>query len=336
MQAFLNLQYPDFQLIFVFDSTSDPAFKETQFLCSQFEKTLSRITVAGPAQGRGQKIHNLLHAVKKVRPEDQVILFGDSDIQPRSDWARALVTNLDDPKIGLTTGFRWYLPVQGGIFSTLRSAWNGGVLAILDPGNAIFAWGGAMACPRHVFEASGIKQIWQGALSDDFTISDAVRSKGYKIRFVPMALSFSFEDCSLTELLRWSHRQLAITRIYNPGLWALAWIGPTFFVSSITLGFYRATLAPDNQQGSFGIFSLTLVIVFLSAFQQTLRRAAISQIFPEYRSQLDPRLGLFDLLSGFLASLVTLTGLARSIFTRVIEWRGILYRMDSPRKTTIL
>lgn len=335
MRAFLNLQYPNFQLIFVFDSPSDPAFEEVRSLCSQFERTLCRIMVAGPAQGRGQKVHNLLHAVKKVRPEDEIILFGDSDIRPRSDWAKALVINLDDPKIGLTTGFRWYLPVQGGIFSKLRSAWNGGVLAILNPDNAIFAWGGAMACPRHVFERSGIEQIWQRALSDDFTISGAVRSKGYKIRFVPMALSFSFEDCGLRELWRWSHRQIAITRIYNPSLWVLSWIGPTFFVASITLGFYRATFAPD-QQGSFVALSLILIIVCLSAFQITLRRAAISHLFPEYRSQLDPHLSLFDLFSGFFASLLTLIGLARSICTRVIEWRGLLYRMDSSRKTTIL
>ena len=335
MRAFLNLQYPNFQLIFVFENTSDPAFEEVQSLCSQFKRSLCITTIAGPAQGRGQKVHNLLHALKRVRPEDKIILFGDSDIRPRSDWARALVINLDDPKIGLTTGFRWYLPVQGGIFSKLRSAWNGGVLSILDPDNAIFAWGGAMACPLHVLGASEMKKIWEGALSDDFTISDAVRSKGYKIRFVPLALSFSFEDCSFRELWRWSHRQISITRIYNPSLWALSWIGPIFFVSSIILGLYRSTLAPD-QQGSSGILSLTLIIVCLSAFQITLRRAAISHLFPEYRSQLDPHLGLFDLFSGFFASLLTLIGLARSICTRVIEWRGILYRMDSSRKTTIL
>lgn len=34
-------------------------------------------------------------------------------------------------------------------------------------------------------------------------------------------LSFTHENCTLRELLEWSHRQIAITRVYDPALWRL-------------------------------------------------------------------------------------------------------------------
>ncbi len=40
------------------------------------------IVIAGPTEKCAQKVHNLVAALKTLRPDDQVIVFADADIVP--------------------------------------------------------------------------------------------------------------------------------------------------------------------------------------------------------------------------------------------------------------
>src|SRR5690606_23129930 len=108
---------------------------------ARFPGVCSQILLAGACSERSQKVHNLLCALRSVRPSDEVLAFGDSDIRPHENWLSQLIEPLSLPDVGASTGFRWYLPRKGNRASRLRSAWNAGILSLLSTDDSPFAWG---------------------------------------------------------------------------------------------------------------------------------------------------------------------------------------------------
>ncbi len=335
IRAFCSQDHEDFQLLFVTSDAEDPSALFLAGACPE----RSRLIFAGQAKGRGQKVHNLRFAVKSMRAEDEVIVFGDSDIRPHPQWLCDLVATLANPEAGLATGFRWYLPQKGNFASRLRSVWNAGIVSLLGPGDNFFAWGGAMAIRRGVFDSCRVDSYWESALSDDFAISRAVHEHGKRILFQPRALSFSHEDCTLREFLDWSFRQMAITRVYHPRLWALSFVGQSLNVGALWGGLFLALLASSGGGLGMGSISAMLVLIatiyILGCLKAWLRLDAVVGAFPERAGEiLHHRRAYF--FWGPLASMASLLALLRSSFQREIEWRGIRYRLVSPTRTEIV
>lgn len=364
LDAYFQLDYPRYRILLVTGSEADPSLPDLRAARQRHRAVPADILVAGPAHGRGQKVHNLLHATGHLRPTDEVLAFGDSDSRPRPDWLRRLVSPLSDPAIGASTGFRWYLPPRGGFASRLRSAWNAGILSLMTGDASRFAWGGAMALRRATFERCGVAEAWRGAVSDDYALSRAVRSHGLRIRFEPRCLSFSHEDCDLGELLQWSHRQLTLTRVYDPALWRSA-LGAQLVHSAAlwgTVALLGAALLGVGLQGAalqevagvtaiagpaapggaplpltgLGVLSLLALTTYgLGCWKSRLRLRAVASLFPARAGEI-LRHRRAHVLLGPLASLVSLQGLLRSLGSRQIEWRGIRYRMLAPDRTEIV
>lgn len=338
LDAFFRQDYPDFQVLLVVDRESDPCIPVLRRTAERFRDVRCRILQAGWAAGRGQKVHNLLHAVRHLRPRDEAIVFGDSDIRPGRRWLRDLVELLEDPETGVSTGFRWYLPQKGGFASVLRSVWNAGAVSLMKEGDNFFAWGGAMAMRREVFESCRVARRWENALSDDLTASQAVHDCGLSIGFQPRALSFSHEDCNFDEFLEWSGRQMTILRVYHPRLWGLSLAAHA--VNSTVFWGGAAALAASWTSGVSGALwaagaSLWAAVYLLGAWKGWLRARAVIGLFPERASVIRRHLGAY-VFWGPLASLCSLAALARSVFSREIAWRGIRYRMHGPDRTEVI
>ena len=344
LTAFLSLDYADYQVLFVTDREDDPSFAVGERVGGRAPDVPSRVLVAGTATRRGQKVHNLLHALDEVRQRDQVLVFGDSDIRPRPGWLRDLIQPLADPKVGASTGFRWHVPMEGGAASVLRSVWNAGITSLMTGEHPPFAWGGAMAVRRETFEAAGIRDRWQGALSDDYAVTGAVEDLGLKVRFEPRCLSFTYADCSMRELLDWIFRQLAITRVHRPVLWRVGLAGELLGNLTFWGGLALLTAAGPSAVGpaASGSASRFLVLAVLLAaawaargVKGWMRLRGVTDLFPDVGVQLR-RWRAAYLLATPLSSLVSLSGFLRSALTREISWRGIRYRMISPSRTEIL
>ncbi len=340
MEALFRLKYPDFRLIFVVDSESDPATAKLESLRQQHPGTAAEILIAGPARDCGQKVHNLRFAVDRLPLETRSLVLADSDIRPLPDWLGVLTRTLQREGTGLTTGFRWYLPSEKASFgSLLRSAWNGGILSMMSPEGSFFGWGGALACSRQVFDECKGRESWKGSLSDDYSLSAAVRAHGYKIRFVPRALSLSHGTCSLAELLRWSARQMAITRVYHPNLWRLTWVSQLFYGGAVWATPVLICLPGSFSQLSplerFVLGTMGMLVAGLSGVKARLRLKVVAAALCEKSDQI-LRHDWFYRLAPPLCNLLTLLALARSLLSREIEWRGIRYKMVSPTETRIL
>jgi ceramide glucosyltransferase len=337
LRAIFRLDYHDLQILLVTDDSADASVPLLEKLRTEHPERGSKLLFAGRATARGQKVHNLLYALGHVRKESRVVAFADSDGRPERGWLRNLVAGLADPRVGVTTGYRWYVPQQGNSASVLRSIWNASIATLLDERAPAFAWGGAMALRGETLEQVRIAEYWDGALSDDYAVTRAVKDHGLLIRFEPRCLVFSHEDCNWRELLDWSFRQLAITRVYQPSLWRLAWLsellgGVTFWGG---LALAAATVLSGAALGQAALLAgLILVAWGARAAKGRLRLEAVDTLFPAEGRQLR-RYQAAYLFWGPLASLLTLVGLVRSALTREIVWRGVRYRMVSPNETVV-
>lgn len=139
LHAYFRQDYPDFQILFVMDHPADPSASVFRRVAQNYPDRPRRLLFSGSSRIRGQKVHNLLHALEHVRESDQILVFGDSDIHPSLDWLRYLVAPLEDAKVGVSTGYRWYLSERWCPAASLCSAWNAGTASLMQERNSSFA-----------------------------------------------------------------------------------------------------------------------------------------------------------------------------------------------------
>jgi hypothetical protein len=174
-----------------------------------------------------------------------------------------------------------------------------------------------------VFHRIGVAEAWKGALSDDLAMTHAVRRAGLRVEFVPSCIVGSRGDIGLLELLSWCARQLTITRVYWPALFA---------VGATTHLIYGAFLALSILQGAFALLAIVLLPGLIGG---GLRARAIAELAPQWRETISRNLWAYFLLVP-AAGIVTLLGVLRALWSRRIEWRGKVYEMRSPSETMIL
>src|SRR5262249_17409932 len=85
------------RVMFALESADDPAGAAL--------RTLSvgppvEIVIAGVATERGQKIHNMLAALSRLKPSDAIVVFADADIAPAPDWLARLLRELEGDRLG--------------------------------------------------------------------------------------------------------------------------------------------------------------------------------------------------------------------------------------------
>src|SRR5688572_24504628 len=79
IQSILDQDYPSLTPIFIVESVNDPAY-------SALESLGVRVLVAGRSTSRGQKVHNLIHAVEHVPDAAEVFVFCDADARFPRHW----------------------------------------------------------------------------------------------------------------------------------------------------------------------------------------------------------------------------------------------------------
>ncbi|HYE12857.1 MAG TPA: glycosyltransferase family 2 protein, partial [Pyrinomonadaceae bacterium] len=338
--ASLFLQhYPAYELIFVSDDREDTALAVAEEVWKSLRgETVARVSfvAAGRATDTGQKVHNLRAAVAAVSADSEVLVFVDTDARPSPDWLRSLVAPLAGVGVGAATGYRWFLPVGGGLASHLRSVWNASIASALGPeGRRNFCWGGSTAIRRETFERLGVRERWRGAASDDYALTRALHEAGLPIRFVPACLTPSVEDCTFAELVEFTTRQLKITRVYAPHLWRVVLVSNALFAvaffGGLALALGRAAAGLTFAWPLFAVFAIFLLGVWKVFFR--LRAAAL--VLEGHHARL--RAGVWaHLLLWPLTALLFLYNALAAARSRRIVWRGIAYRLKSPTETEII
>ncbi len=347
IRSVLGQVYPFFEVVLVTATEDDPSRSTLHKLVSEFPGHRIKLVTAGLSDERGEKVNNLIEAVHHTDQGSEVFVFTDSDSQPHLNWLQALVAPLQNEKIGVSTGYRWYFPEPGNLAGVFRSAWNASVATLLGDHSRNFAWGGSMAIRRSTFVRANVLRYWSQSLSDDYSITQAMRDITLKIHYEPRCLIGSFGRCSWRELFEWSTRQIIITRFYSPKLWKLAFLSQVLFLlvwwvtvwltltSLFQILLKRSIPESSASQSLLQYGCLAASIFILGALRGWYRMKTIQRIFPDKQR----RIGRFAWGYTVLFPLVsTLTGinLLVSAFRSSLEWRGVRYEFQSGGKVRVI
>lgn len=319
-RSLLEQRHPDHRIVFLVDEAGDPAVAALESLEG------GEVMVGGRSPLRGQKVHNLLCGIERFGQDAPIWVFADADARFSPEWLDELIAPLADPRIGASTGYRWYVPQPGSVASLMRSAWNASVAGFLGPHRNNFVWGGSMAIRRDVFLGAGIGKLWEHALSDDYALSFGVRRYGLEIAYVPTCLVPSYEGCTWRELLEFTTRQIRITRVYASPVWRIGFI--TNLIFSVTFWWLTAALFA----GRLGLVAPWLVLYGLTLARSQIRLQGIRHVIH------DPSLRVhrwFYRLSAPVVSLLYVFNFVMSLLSRTIRWKNVEYTMISPEETRV-
>jgi len=106
LQAFFFQDHPNFRISFAVESSTDPVVQIIRELQKECRFVESSIVVAGRTTQRGQKVHNLLAAIEKLRIDVDVLAFADMDALVKPSWLRWLTIGVGREQVGARTGYQ--------------------------------------------------------------------------------------------------------------------------------------------------------------------------------------------------------------------------------------
>ncbi|MGH8070199.1 MAG: glycosyltransferase [Candidatus Entotheonellia bacterium] len=327
-QALLSQEYSRYEVLFLVESTTDPAWHMLNRIRADAPGARASLIVTGTAEGCSQKIHNLLVGLEHVARATSILAFVDSDVRVHPQWLSALVTPLDDAAVGATSGYRWYVPCRGSVAGSLRSAWNAATLGLMTHPRYGFAWGGSSAIRREVFEKLRIRDAWSRGLSDDLLLTQAVRDAGLKIPFVAACLVPTVEPCTWRQLIEWTNRQVTIGRVYVPHSWGASLL---IHLISLTLGALGIVAIATGQWLAGGL--LLSYWVINGRGNLAVCRAALQRL--SAHGCTSAQHAWAQALWAPAVMVLALVNIAVSLTTRRITWRGIAYTMRSSQHVIV-
>ena len=327
VRSFLQQDHPNFQVLFIVESGHDPAVKLIHQVMREHWTTSAKVLVAHQANNSGQKVHNLCFAVDSLTDDIDIYAFADCDAATGSNWLQWLVDCIGREGVGARTGYRWMKPGNRRLPTLLACTANNAIAAMMGRGGHHLIWGGSWAIHRSVFRSTGIRQAWDGSVSDDLVATTALKLSNLKIVFDPKCLSTTTVKYTWTSLFEFFRRQLLIARRYAPTYWATTLAttiaGQVAFWGGIVAAVYAT--AAGNQ-----FWSNAFQISVIGLYTASVARAAIRQsmgrrIDRGWKRKKTAR--NFDLFAAPLTGLFMLSALIASCIGNTIRWRGYHYHI---------
>lgn len=335
IDAVLAQDYPEYEVIFILDDESDEASSIIEAAWREARRQV-KLIVAPKAIDSSQKVANLREGILFAEPHSQIFVFVDSDARPSRTWLRYLVAPLADRRVGAATGYRWFISKKMSFASELRNIWNASIASALGANRrSNFCWGGSTAIGRDVFERLEIRERWKGTLSDDFTMTRVMNEAGLDIVFVPQALIPSLDNCTFSELIEFTTRQMKITRVYAPNLWLMSFFGSALFCAVMLASLLRVVLSRSNDVMTVVAVLTLLAVTIFSVGKSWYRLRAVRLVLTQYerelRQQTIPQLSLWT-----VSPVLFFYNCFAAWNSRIVSWRGTTYKMVSDRETRIL
>jgi ceramide glucosyltransferase len=330
-----EFDHQNYEVFFVLAVESDPAASIIKRVVAQ-SKGKAHLIFAGLPQECGEKTNNLRVAIQQLPPEFEIFVFADSDGRPGRSWLKRLTGPLTDSRIGAATTFRWLIANDNSLPTLLLAAWNAPIVTMLGENTEKnFCWGGGTAIRRSVFEQSGVMDEWQHSVSDDYSMTIALRRAGRPILFLPECLTASYVQTDFDGLMEFTNRQILITRVYFPKLWMTAGLTHLLFCVTILLGVVLMLGNTLAGRPSMQFAALTFLPLLLAAIRGALRVTVAQEMLTAAKSQVQGQAWI-HLVLGVVVPFLYLANIAASAITRTIRWRGIRYELISPQQTRIL
>jgi len=177
--------------------------------------------------------------------------------------------------------------------------------------------------------------VWQNSFSDDYSLTIAIERTGRQIVFLPECLTPSYVQTDFPGLLEFTNRQIKITRIYRPKMWAAAFATHFLFCSTLVLGLVVALSLAIDSRPSSQVITLFVLPLLLAAFRGALRVVGVTEAMPSARAEIMAQSWIYILVT-ILIPFLYLLNFSASLFGRRVTWRGIQYEIISPDQTRVL
>ena len=332
LTSICDLDYPEYQLHIVLDNEQDPAMPLAQQFCNN--NPLGQVHVLDDRRSTcSLKCSSLLYASKQIGDTVSFVAQLDSDTIPNRHWLRALATGLNDPKVGVISGIRWYVPPDEGWGSLVRYIWN--AAAIVQMVLYGIAWGGTLAIRKSVFEQTDLQERWGKALCEDTMLSTVLRATEFKTEFRSDLFVVNRESSSLKDVISWISRQLLTARLYHP-CWWLVFIHA--MSTSIAVLSAVAMLLTSLCQFNFWPAIWLAAGIVLYQVSNAIMLEKIGQTVNRSKTDLEsakPELSVRFLLAAPLTQACYFIAAIAAIFTRTIRWRNIEYEIRGPWSITM-
>jgi cellulose synthase/poly-beta-1,6-N-acetylglucosamine synthase-like glycosyltransferase len=321
--------YPRYDIRVIVDSREDPAWNVVHDILGQHRNPCIQVSALQKRRDTcGLKSSALLQAISTVEESSEVVALIDADVIPHRSWLRDLITPLTNPRVGATTGIRWFMPETATWGSLVRYVWN--VAASVQMYALHIPWGGSLALRMHVLRGSDLLQKWGLSLWEDTASYRTIRELGLQLEFVPAATMVNRETTDLKSCFRFIRRQMLNVRLYH-GSWrtilahgaasALA-LGITLILAAIALPARDGPAAAVLLGGLvFHVTTLATACHWVERHVHRLTRTRGEEIAP-LSLKMFCAVPLTHVV--YFASLVSARTLAK------VSWRGITYDFKGP------
>jgi Glycosyl transferase family 21 len=340
LEGLMAQDYPDYQLRIVIDSPEDPAWDVVEkTLQNPLQNRIATPVKISPLEKRRStcclKCSSLIQAVSDLDEDCEVVAILDADVVPHRSYLRELVAPLADPKIGVASGNRWYLPFGGQWGSVVRYVFN--APAVMQMTAYKMPFGGALAFKADILRHSPLLERWGHSLTDTPVLAGVFREQGLGVAFVPSLMMGNLEGCKLPNFVRWMKRQLLMVRLYHPPAkwWAIIAHGTVIsLIPALSFGLLL-TSALTGQWDAFGaiasglvvyiIGSLSIILVLDHYVRKVLKTPNGAPVAPFSFATL-----LQIMVAIPLMQFIYPIALYSVMLMRNVNWRGVRYEVHGP------
>ncbi len=246
VKGLLRQDYPRYDVWIVVDSVRDPAWPVVNSLVHQFGRGNVRVlTLTDRLATSTRKVAGQLQALAQLDTAHEIVAVLDADAIPHATWLRELAAPLLDPRVGVASGNRWYMPAATNCGSLVRYLWN--AAAVVQMYWYGMGWGGSLAFKIKLLREADLGNCLANAFADDIATCRCARRNGYRVRFVPSLVMVNRETCSVKGLFGFLERQLLCVRLHDPWWWAVVahGVGTTAALALCGLAGAAATATAD-------------------------------------------------------------------------------------------
>ncbi len=261
IETFFRQDYPGaIQFVFGVQDPDDSAIPVVKSLIERYPGLDLHLVVNGSTYGANRKVSNLINMGQIAR--HPVIVTTDSDVAVGPNYLRTLAAALAQPGVGVVTCLYRGLP-SGGFWSRLSTMaahdhFLPGAILGLALGLARPCLGSTIALSRETLSRMGGFEAVANQLADDYAIGKAVRQAGLRVVLPPLLVAHSFEEKSLSEVVRHELRWARTIFTVDPA----GYIG-SGFTHPLPLSLIGAALRGFDPLGLAAVFGALASRLFL-------------------------------------------------------------------------
>lgn len=339
LDALLAQEYPNYEVHIVLDHEEDPSaqYVSAAIAKSSFKNVFVR-TIQNKRSTCSPQCSALYEAVQYLDSSHEVVCIIDGDVVAHKTWLKELVRPLQDEKVAIAHGNRWFIPPDVKMGPMVRYLWN--AAAIVPMYFLGIPWAGSFAIRHCVLRESGLLEKWPNAIVPDAPSKALVDAMGLKVRFVPELIMANRETCDLWFAHDFLKRQMMWTRTYHPNWWMVVLHALLTTLGILVAVVYLVYVASQSDWVSLGWLGgglalyVSSLVSMLILEEFAVRRAiraydsAVS-IFPPWQLVLVP-------VMIPVTQFVYMSAVLFAHVKKTVRWRGVNYVVRSPWDVSIL